>query len=322
MKNIFITGASGTIGRGFIKKYYKNYKFYSYSRNEKAQVALKREFPEIEIFLGSVEDKSNLETCISNLSIDIILHAAALKHVDTAEKQPSQAFKANILGTLNILEVARKFDIPKVVGISTDKACSPDNVYGMSKFLMEKVMEEFNGTGLRTSCCRFGNVAWSNGSVLPFWLNLKSSDKPLPLTHKEMTRLIFTSTEAAELIHRSIELIDDTNEFFILSKNMKSCKMIDLAQLISSEIIYVGLRPGEVLYEDLISKKEINNAFHLKNEKYIILSKEKKFTENLVNLILPVNSETAEKMSTEEMINILEDVKNHKESVNHIKFNY
>lgn len=322
MKNIFITGASGTIGRGFIKKYYKDYKFYSYSRNEKAQVALKREFPDIEIFLGSVEDKSNLETCISNLSIDIILHAAALKHVDTAEKQPSQALKANILGTLNILEVARKFEIPKVVGISTDKACSPDNVYGMSKFLMEKVMEEFNGTGLRTSCCRFGNVAWSNGSVLPFWLNLKESDKPLPLTHKEMTRLIFTSTEAAELIHRSIELIDDTNEFFILSKNMKSCKMIDLAQLISSEIIDVGLRPGEVLYEDLISKKEINNAFHLKNEKYIILSKEKKFTGNLVKLISPVNSETAEKMSTEEMINILEDVKNHRESVNPIKFNY
>lgn len=322
MKKIFITGASGTIGRGFIKKYYNNYKFYSYSRNEKAQVALKREFPEIEIFLGSVEDKSNLETCLSNLSIDIILHAAALKHVDTAEKQPSQAFKANILGTMNILEVARKFDIPKVVGISTDKACSPDNVYGMSKFLMEKVMEEFNGTGLRTSCCRFGNVAWSNGSVLPFWLNLKESDKPLPLTHKEMTRLIFTSTEAAELIHRSIELIDDTNEFFILSKNMKSCKMIDLAQLISSEIIDIGLRPGEVLYEDLISKKEINNAYYLRNEKYIIISKEKKFTENLVNLILPVNSETAEKMSTEEMINILEDVKNHRELGNPIKFNY
>jgi UDP-N-acetylglucosamine 4,6-dehydratase/5-epimerase len=319
---IFITGASGTIGRGFIKKYYKNYKFYSYSRNEKAQVALKREFPEIEIFLGSVEDKSNLETCISNLSIDIILHAAALKHVDTAEKQPSQAFKANILGTLNILETARKFDIPKVVGISTDKACSPDNVYGMSKFLMEKVMGEFNGTGLRTSCCRFGNVAWSNGSVLPFWLNLKASNKPLPLTHKDMTRLIFTSTEAAELIHRSIELIDDTNEFFILSKNMKSCKMIDLAQLISSEIIDIGLRPGEVLYEDLISKKEINNAFHLKNEKYIILSNEKKFTENLEKLNLPVNSETAEKMSAEEMINILRDVKNHRESVNSIKFNY
>ena len=199
-----------------------------------------KKFPEIEIFLGSVEDKSNLETCISNLSIDIILHAAALKHVDTAEKQPSQAFKANILGTLNILEVARKFEISRVVGISTDKACSPNNVYGMSKFLMEKLMEEFNSAGLRTCCCRFGNVAWSNGSVLPFWLNQKANNKPLSLTHKEMTRLIFTSTEAAELIYRSIELIDDTNDFFILSKNMKSCKMIDLARLISNEIMMLA----------------------------------------------------------------------------------
>lgn len=180
MKKIFITGASGTIGRSFINKYYTQYKFYSYSRNEKAQVALKREFPEVEIYLGSVEDKSNLENCISKLKIDVVIHAAALKHVDTAEKQPSQAFKANILGTLNILEVARKFEIPKVIGISTDKACSPNNVYGMSKFLMEKLIEEFNGKGLRTSCCRFGNVAWSNGSVLPFWLNLKAASKPLP----------------------------------------------------------------------------------------------------------------------------------------------
>lgn len=137
-----------------------------------------------------------------------------------------------------------------------------------------------------------------------------------------MTRLIFTSTEAAELIHRSIELIDSVDSFFILSKDMKSCKMIDLAQLISTNIIDVGLRSGEVLYEDLISEKEIHNAYRLKNEKYIIISKENYFTENLEKLTLPVNSETAEKMSKEEMIKILEDVKNHRNSVDNIKFNY
>ena len=98
--------------------------------------------------------------------------------------------------------------------------------------------------------------------------------------------------------------------------------MIDLARLISNEIIDVGLRPGEVLFEDLISKTEIKNAFHLENEKYIILSKENNFTRNLEKLILPVNSEIAEKMSTEDMINILEDVNNHRESFDNIKLNY
>ena len=323
-KKVFITGASGTVGKAFIKEYYNLYDIYSYSRNEKSQVALKREFPNVEIIIGSIEDIHTLDCAIANLDIDIMIHAAALKHVDTAEKQPSQAIKINLLGTLNVLEICQKYNIKKVIGISTDKACSPDNVYGMSKYLMEKLFEEYRSPNLNTVCCRFGNVAWSNGSVLPFWLNVKESNKPLPITDINMTRLIFTSKEAARLINKSITLADDLDSFFILSKKMKACKMVDLASLISDETTIIGLRPGEILSEDLISSKEVKYAYQLSDDKaeYIVIIKNNESNLLGEKLTNPVNSITAEEMNKEEMITLLKDVKNHLTYYSSIKFNY
>ena len=323
-KKIFITGASGTVGMAFIKEYYNLYDIYSYSRNEKSQVALKREFPNVEIIIGSIEDIHTLDCAIANLDIDIMIHAAALKHVDTAEKQPSQAVKINLLGTLNVLEICQKYNIKKVIGISTDKACSPDNIYGMSKYLMEKLFEEYHSPNLNTVCCRFGNVAWSNGSVLPFWLNVKESNKPLPITDIDMTRLIFTSKEAARLINKSITLADDLDSFFILSKKMKACKMVDLASLISDETTIIGLRPGEILSEDLISSKEVKYAYQLSDDKaeYIVIIKNNESNLLGEKLTSPVNSITAEEMNKEEMIKLLKDVKNHISTYNSIRFNY
>lgn len=323
-KKVFITGASGTVGKAFIKEYYDIYQIYSYSRNEKSQVALKREFPSIEIIIGSIEDIHTLECAISNLNIDIVIHAAALKHVDTAEKQPSQAVKINLLGTINVLEICQKYNIKKVIGISTDKACSPDNIYGMSKYLMEKLFEEYHNSNLNTVCCRFGNVAWSNGSVLPFWLNVKESNEPLPITDLEMTRLIFTSKEAAILINKSITLSNDLDSFFILSRKMKSCKMIDLAKLISDKTRVIGLRPGEILSEDLISANEVKHAFQLIDDysEYIVIIKNNESNLLGKKLTKPVNSKNAEKMNKSEMISLLNDVKNHLSSYSSIKFNY
>lgn len=323
-KKVFITGASGTVGKAFIKEYNNIYDIYSYSRNEKSQVALKREYPNVEIIIGSIEDIHTLDCSIANLDIDIMIHAAALKHVDTAEKQPSQAVKINLLGTLNVLEICQKYNIKKVIGISTDKACSPDNIYGMSKYLMEKLFEEYSSPNLNTVCCRFGNVAWSNGSVLPFWLNVKESNNPLPITHVDMTRLIFTSQEAARLINKSILLSDDFDSFFILSKKMKACKMIDLASLISDETTIIGLRPGEILSEDLISSEEVEYAYNLSDNKaeYIVIIKNNESDLLGDKLTSPVNSSTAEEMNKDEMILLLKDVKNHIANHNLIRFNY
>jgi len=319
MKTILITGASGTVGRAFIRNYSKKYQIISYSRNEKAQVALKREFPMVEILLGSVEDSNNLENIISKYRPEIIIHAAALKHVDTAEKQPSQAIIININGTLNILKLAQKYNVQKVVGISTDKACSADNVYGMTKYLMERIFEEYNSENMKTSCCRFGNVAWSNGSVLPFWLNRHKQGLNLPVTHVDMTRLIFTSDNAAKLIDNCVEMMDNYPEFFILSKNMKSVKMIDLAHAISKNTEVVGLRPGEKMFEDLISRSELNKAYYI-DDNYIVLSEYGFDKFGISRLDEPLNSDTAEKMTENDICDILEDVDNH--LVERLKFNY
>ena len=122
MKKVFITGGSGTIGSSFIKKYYKKFSFLSYSRNEKMQVALKRQFPNIDIVLGSVEDKLALSNAMRKFKPDYVIHAAALKHVDTAEISPIQAVKSNIIGSLNVINASFDSDVPLTIGVSTDKA--------------------------------------------------------------------------------------------------------------------------------------------------------------------------------------------------------
>lgn len=306
MENLFITGGSGTIGTAFIKKYRKKYRIFSFARSEKAQIALKRNFPEIEILFGSVDNKIELNNAIINAKPKFLIHAAALKHVDTAEKHPSLAIKSNILGSLNIIESAINNNIKVSVGISTDKACSPDNIYGQSKYLMEKIFQEYDNKKNRFVCCRFGNVAWSNGSVLPYWLKLAKENKPLPVTGKEMSRLIFNSLDAAELIFNAIKLSSKEKQFFILSKKMKKAFMYKLANLISKKNKFIELRSGEVLHEDLISEKEIQFTRELKNQLLIVTPNKKVLKKNRIDG--PLSSLNAIEMTEEEMINLIKNV--------------
>lgn len=306
MKKIFITGGTGTVGRAFISKYYGNYSFVSFARNEKQQVSLKRSFPDIEIVMGGVENYAHLQTEISKASPDIIIHAAALKHVDTAEKQPSQAIESNIIGSLNIIRSAIHSKVKLTIGISTDKACSPDNVYGQSKYLMERMFLEANSEINRFVCCRFGNVAMSNGSVIPFWLTRKKERLPLLLTHEEMTRLMFSQTEAAELIQKCIEF-SKTEGGFICSKLMKSVKMADLANIISDDIEIIGLRPGEKLFENLISEKELPYTYV--KGKFILIKKIAN-PNHTSRLLKPLSSCNAKFMDKSKMKELINDVDN------------
>ena len=200
MKKIFITGGSGTIGSSFIKKYYNKFSFLSY-RNEKMQVSLKRQF-QVEIALGSVEDKLVLSNCMRKFKPDYVIHAAALKHVDTAEISPIQAVKSNIIGSLNVINAAFDSDVPLTIGISTDKACAPDNNYGHTKSLMERMFLESFSEKNKFLVCRFGNVTHSHGSVIPFWLRLRKNNDSLKLTDKRMTRLMFSRDESVTLVHK------------------------------------------------------------------------------------------------------------------------
>ena len=255
METVFITGGSGTVGSAFIEANYQAYKFVSYSRNEKMQVALKRKFPDIDIELGSVEDCIALKRAIQRVRPDIVIHAAALKHVDTAERSPIVASKVNIVGTMNVVEACVESDVKVAVAISTDKACMADSCYGYTKALTERIFLEADCQRTAFAVCRFGNVAHSHGSVIPFWLSLKAEGKALPLTSKKMNRLMFSRFDAAELVSRAVDKARRGGGF-VLSTPMKSVNMEKLAVLISANVEEIGLRPGEKFDEILISREE------------------------------------------------------------------
>ena len=303
-KRVLITGGSGTIGRAFIRNYYNDLiSFYSLSRNENAQVELSRDYPKIPCqFLGNIEDKLTVYRAFEEIKPDIVIHAAAVKHINLAEEQPIHTCNVNVIGSINIIEAAIRTDVPTVVAVSTDKACSSASVYGDTKSLMERCFLEANTNRNRFSVCRFANVAHSNGSVLPFWLKMKSQGKQITLTDPKMNRLMFTQTDAARLIHRTIKYTEKNGGGFISSYKMKCVNMLDLAKVISEDIAIVGKRPGEKTDEDLIAEHELPYTYVRGNDIHIRMEK----NEGDNKLDVPYNSKSAKKMSQKEIKEIVE----------------
>ena len=303
-KRVLITGGSGTIGRAFIRNYYNDLiSFYSLSRNENAQVELSRDYPKIPLqFLGNIEDKLTVYRAFEEIKPDIVIHAAAVKHINLAEEQPIHTCNVNIIGSINVIEAAIRTDVPTVVAISTDKACSSESVYGDTKSLMERCFLDANTNRNRFSVCRFANVAHSNGSVLPFWLKMKSQGKQISLTDPKMNRLMFTQTDAARLIHRTIKYTEKNGGGFVSSYKMKCVNMLDLAKVISEDIAIVGKRPGEKTDEDLIAEHELPYTYVRGNDIHIRMEK----NEGDNKLDVPYNSKSAEKMTSKEIKELVE----------------
>ena len=294
---ILITGGSGTIGKAFIKRYQGEYKFYNMSRNEGNQAKLKRDFPKVKNYIGSIESLFDVFRVFADVRPDIVVHTAAMKHIDIIEHEPIQACNINVIGSLNIIQASIKYDVPVTIAVSTDKACSSESVYGDTKHLMERCFMDANGGDIRFSSCRFANVAHSNGSVLPFWLGLKEKGLPLKLTDPNMNRLIFTQKDAAELIHRTIKYTEEHGGGFVGSTRMKTTNMLDLAKVISADIEIVGKRAGEKVDEDLISEKELPYTYV--DGDFIMIREDKNVGMN--KLEYPYNSSTAESMTKGEM---------------------
>ncbi len=306
MEKIIITGGSGTVGSSFIENNVGKYEIFSYARNEKSQVALKRLFPGVNIVLGAIEDKINFENVVRKINPGIIIHTAALKHVDSAEKQPLEMVKTNILGSKNIVDTSLKLNIPITIGISTDKACEPKNMYGYSKLIMERMFLEANNKKNIFCCTRFGNVSGSSGSVIPFWLNLKWKGDSLPLTDLGMNRLMINRKDSSAIIERCILEAKKKNGGFVLSKKMKSVIMHELAKLISEDINLIGVRPGEGLNEILISNSEL--PFTKVDKDYIFIYR--KINNDLKSrLDKPISSDKSSKMNKKELLEIIEEVK-------------
>ena len=272
-KTIMITGGTGSFGKKAVEYFLKKKeigKIIVFSRDELKQSEMKKKFKsnKIRFFLGDVRDKNRL--LIATKNVDYIIHAAALKQVDTAEYNPTEFIDTNIIGAKNIIEICSLNRIKKVIALSTDKASSPINLYGATKLCSDKLFIAANNyiTDTSFSVLRYGNVEGSRGSVIPFFKSLKN-EKLIPITSEKMTRFSLS-------LKKSVELADWclSNSFGgeIVVPKIYSYRILDLAKSINpnAKIKIVGIRPGEKIYEELISNHDSNQTYELKNL-YVIL---------------------------------------------------
>ena len=263
---ILVTGGTGSFGSRFVEMTLKKYnpkKIIIYSRDEMKQWHMAQKFrsKKLRFFLGDIRDKDRLNRAVDG--VDIIIHAAALKIVPTAEYNPFESVKTNIIGAMNIVDVAIQQKVKKIIGLSTDKACDPINFYGATKLASDKLLisgNKYAGSKKNLfSVVRYGNVIGSRGSVIPFFLKLKQEKKQLTITDKKMTRFFTTLDDAVKMVWTGLKNMKG-GEVFVL-KN-PSIKILDLAKSIDNKPIKdIGIRPGEKINEVLISKSEAENTY-------------------------------------------------------------
>lgn len=277
-KNILITGGTGSFGKNFISKILKKdlfKKIIVFSRDEFKQTKMAQELKNdkrLRFFLGDVRDKERL--AIATKDTDIIIHAAALKHVPIAEYNPYEFVKTNIIGSENIAKVALLNKVKKTILLSTDKAANPANLYGATKLCAEKIFISSNYYSNRNDCSfsvvRYGNVINSRGSVLPYFKQLiDQGSKYLPVTDKRMTRFFITFDRAIDFV---LYVIKNSIGSEIFVPKLPSLKIFDLAKSLVSQqrIKIIGVRPGEKLHEKMITWDESRQVIELKDS-YVIL---------------------------------------------------
>lgn len=296
---VLITGI-GTVASSFIQQYEDYADYTTINRNELLSVAFSKQFPNVTSLLCDIRNLSDVIRVFQKVKPDIVIHTAAMKHINLAEENPLEAVDVNVVGSKNIIDASIRTDVPLTIGVSTDKACNPDSVYGYSKKLMEQMFLDAHSSRNKFVCTRFANVAGASGSVIPFWKKLKRENKPLLITDIGMNRMMFSMTDSAKLIKKAIDISRETSSSFILSKSFKAVNMLDLAMSISNEYSIVGIRPGEKLNETLISKSELNDAYYI--DDYIILHNDELSDKRVTTEIA---SDTVDKMSASEIEELL-----------------
>ena len=279
-KIILITGGTGSFGSNFLKRLLKlkkkPKKIIIFSRDELKQFELSKiyngkQFTNIRYFLGDIRDKERLKMAFKD--VDYVIHAAALKQVPTAEYNPIEFIKTNVIGSQNIIEAAIENNVKKVIALSTDKASSPINLYGATKLCADKLFLSANSLvgkkKISFSVVRYGNVFGSRGSVIPFFLDLVKKKQKLIITDPKMTRFNIDLDDAIKLV---INVIKTSNGGEIFVPKISSYKIMDIAKAIQDKknLKVIGIRPGEKLHEELISKAESYNTFDLGN--YFIIA--------------------------------------------------
>jgi len=278
-KRILVTGGTGSFGRRFVENLLNLYpnipRLVIYSRDELKQYEMAQAFPRdkypgIRFFIGDVRDAHRLRRACER--IDVIVHAAALKHVPIAEYNPFECISTNVLGAENVINAALDTQVQKVVALSTDKAAAPLNLYGATKLCSDKLFIAANNIkgsrDIAFSVVRYGNVFGSRGSVVPFFLNQRKSGI-IPITNSEMTRFNITLDEGVQLVMFALNSAWG-GEVFV--PKIPSYRILDLAAAIAPncEIKYVGVRPGEKIHEEMITENDSYFTYQA-NNLYIII---------------------------------------------------
>jgi len=272
-KTVLVTGGTGSFGKKFIHKALTMgvKKIIVFSRDELKQYEMKQEFNDnrLRFFIGDVRDQERLHRAFDG--VDIVIHAAAMKHVDACEYNPFEAVKTNIQGAQNIIEAAIDCGVEKVIALSTDKACAPVNLYGATKLASDKLFVAANAyvgeKKTRFAVVRYGNVVGSRGSVVPFFKKIKETGI-LPVTDERMTRFWITLDQGVQFVLDNLERMHG-GEIFV--PKIPSMKVIDLAQAIAPEceIKVIGIRPGEKLHEAMIMEDDARHTVEF-DDYYVI----------------------------------------------------
>lgn len=272
-KSVLITGGTGSFGKQFVRTVLNNYpdikRLVIFSRDELKQFEMAQEFsvakyPGMRYFIGDVRDRERLKRACEG--VDIVIHAAALKQVPTAEYNPSECIKTNVMGAENVINAALECQVKRVVALSTDKAAAPINLYGATKLCSDKLFVAANNIkgsrDLKFSVVRYGNVMGSRGSVIPFFLK-RRTDGVIPITHEEMTRFNITLQEGVDMVLWTLENMWGS-EIFV--PKIPSYRILELAEALAPDCDkkVVGIRPGEKIHEEMITEADSPTTYDLK----------------------------------------------------------
>lgn len=310
MKNILITGGTGSLGKHCIKKLLKKdiSKIIIFSRDERKQSYLSNFFnsKKIKFIIGDIRNIFSLEKLFNEEYIDTIIHTAAMKHVPICEKNIWECIQTNLIGTQNLIQCSLKNDIKRFVAISTDKSSNPYNIYGYSKYLMEKLVCSIeNNKNYKYFCVRPGNLIGSSGSVIHIFKKQIENNKSITITDPKMERFFITLDDVVSLIFNSFKIAINGDIFI---PYMKSTLIKDLAHVIlqrnkkNKSIKIIGSRLGERLHESIISKEESSRVIPYMNKGYYILKRDK------VNILenKEINTFNSKKLSYKEISNLLD----------------
>lgn len=274
--SILITGGTGSLGKALIKYLLSNTKarrIAIYSRDELKQHNLRNEIGEdarLRWFIGDIRDLDRLKRALHG--VDLVIHAAALKQVDTGEYNPMEFIKTNVLGSQNVIDASIEAGVKRVVALSTDKASSPINLYGATKLTADKLFVAANNYSFSygTTFCvvRYGNVMGSRGSVIPFWKSLAEAGEALPITDLRMTRFWISIEQAVQFVLESLEIMSG-GELYV--PRIPSMRITDLAAAVApnAKLNEIGMRPGEKLHEEMISADDSRRTILL-NGRYVV----------------------------------------------------